>query len=140
MSSGKLEDGPADLVQIGASQTSRETLATLRDDGHIADLMDGYRLAVAVAIGFGRTPNLDSSRDRRTMFAVGNLDPDNSLREAIREIFPSCRLTPARALEDLAEQGIEILNDQYLTGTEFAFTEVIRGVQSANRLGDEGEL
>jgi len=48
-----------DLVQIGASTKSREVLERLRDSGYISDLMDGYRLAIAVAIGFGRSPRLD---------------------------------------------------------------------------------
>src|SRR3954465_14272798 len=102
-----------DLVQIGASAASREALDRLKENGHISDLMDGYRLAIAVAIGFGREPRLGIRGDRKTMFAVGNLDPDAAIRQAIGEIYPAVRSTPSRAAEDLAEQGLEILGDSF---------------------------
>jgi hypothetical protein len=120
-----------DLLQVGASVASREVLEKLREAGCIADLMDGYRLAIAIAIGFGRTPRLESGGDRKTMFAYGNLDPDSALREAIKEIYPSARETPARAAEDLAEQGLEIARDSF-NGEDFSFTELLARVKKAN--------
>jgi hypothetical protein len=126
-----------DLVQIGASQESREVLETLKDAGHIADLMDGYRLAIALAIGFGREPSL-AVRERKTMFAVGNLDPDNAIREAIREIYPQARTVPSRAAEDLAEQGLAIAKEKYLQGEDLSFAEILGAVQKANEFAIEG--
>jgi hypothetical protein len=120
-----------DLVQIGASKESREVLERLRDAGYIADLMDGYRLAIATAIGFGREPRTETDSDRKTMFAVGNLDPDSALRESIKEICPSFRDTPARAAEDLAEQGLEIAKESF-NGEEFSFADIIERVKKAN--------
>lgn len=124
-----------DLVQVGASSTSRETLIRLKDGGHIADFQDGYRLAISIAIGFGREPRLTSPEvERKTMFAVGNLDPDSSLREAIREIYPAARAIPARAAEDLAEQGLQIIKDR-MQGEDILFTELLEKVKSANASG-----
>lgn len=120
-----------DLVQVGASQESREVLERLREAGYIADLMDGYRLAIATAIGFGREPRADVESDRKTMFAVGNLDPDSALREAIKEIYPAFRATPARAAEDLAEQGMEIAKESF-NGEEFSFADILDRVKKAN--------
>lgn len=127
-----------DLVQIGASQESREVLEALKDAGHIGDYMDGYRLAIAIAIGFGREPNLSSRSERKTMFAVGNLDPDNALREAIREIYPKSRGLPSRAAEDLAEQGLMIARQKYLQGEDLSYAEIVSAVHKANELALEG--
>jgi hypothetical protein len=127
-----------DLVQIGASQASRDVLDVLQDAGHIADLMDGYRLAISVAVGFGREPNLVSRGERRTMFAVGNLDPDNAIREAIREIYPQAVAKPSRAAEDLAEQGLAIISEKYLQGEDLSFSDIVHGVRKANVLAAGG--
>lgn len=127
------QDKPAerDLVQIGASTSSRAVLERLKELGHIAELMDGYRLAIAVAIGFGRLPRSKVNVERKTMFAVGNLDPDGALKEAIREIYPAVRATPARAAEDLAEQGLEII-EQNFDGDSFSFSGIVSRVAGAN--------
>lgn len=126
-----------DLVQIGASQESRDVLDRLRDAGHIGDLMDGYRLAIALAIGLGREPNLTVRGERKTMFAVGNLDPDNALREAIREIYPQARAMPSRAAEDLAEQGLAIAGYKYFQGEDLSFAEMMSAVEKANELANQ---
>jgi hypothetical protein len=120
-----------DLVQVGVSQESREVLESLQSAGYIADLMDGFRLAIATAIGFGREPRENVDSDRKTTFAVGNLDPDSALREAIKEIYPAFRATPARAAEDLAEQGLEIAKESF-NGEEFSFSDIIDRVKKAN--------
>jgi hypothetical protein len=120
-----------DLVQVGASSASRDTLNRLKEAGHLGDLQDGYRLAIAVAIGFGREPRASSEAERKTMFAVGNLDPDSALREAIKEIYPPFRATPARAAEDLAEQGLQIIKDR-MQGDEILFSELLEKVKGAN--------
>src|SRR4051812_45719291 len=93
----------SDLVQVGAGPATRAVLEDLRDHGHISDLMDGYRLAIATAIAFARKPRPAERGERRTMFAAGNLDPDMSIRSAIAEIYPEARAWPYRAAEDLAE-------------------------------------
>jgi hypothetical protein len=120
-----------DLKQVGASQKSRDVLESLQEAGYISDFLDGYRLAIATAIGFGRKPRPDIDSDRKTMFAVGNLDPDSALREAIKEIYPDFRDIPARAAEDLAEQGLEIAKDSF-NGEEFSFADIIDRVKKAN--------
>jgi hypothetical protein len=127
----------SDLVQIGASARSREVLDQLQEHGHISDLMDGYRLAIAVAIGFGRTPRVGVRGDRKTMFAVGNLDPDSAIREAIVEIYPAARATPSRAAEDLAEQGLEIISESF-EGEDISLAELLARVRKANRSETSG--
>jgi len=135
MRSDEMPHVEKDLVQVGASSASRDILTRLKEAGHIADFQDGYRLAIAVAIGFGREPKLAASDvERKTMFAVGNLDPDSALREAIKEIYPPARAIPARAAEDLAEQGLQIIKDR-MQGDEILFTELLEKVKDANASG-----
>jgi len=125
----------SDLVQVGASTTTRSVLEGLRDNGHVAELMDGYRLAITTAIAFKRAPRHAARGERRTMFAAGNLDPDMSLRSAIVEIYPEARSWPYRAAEDLAEQGAEILKNS-MDGEELWFEDLMRRIEEVN-LGTE---
>jgi hypothetical protein len=128
----------SDLVQVGASNATRSVLEALRDNGHTAELMDGYRLAIATAIAFKRNPRHGARGERRTMFAAGNLDPDMSLRSAIVEIYQEARGWPYRAAEDLAEQGAQIIKGS-MDGEEIWFDDLMRRIEEVN-VGPEGDL
>jgi hypothetical protein len=106
-------------------------LEQMRECGHIVDLMDGYRLAIAIAIAFGREPRAVASSERRTMFAVGNLDQDSAIRETISEIYPAARAWPSRAAEDLAEQGLEVIDSSF-EGEDLSFADLMGRVREAN--------
>jgi hypothetical protein len=121
-----------DLVQVAATPAMRETLSQLQEHGHIADLVDGYRLGISVAIAFGREPGTSELSDRRTMFSTSTLDPDVSLRTAIAEIYPAMRGTPYRAAEDLASQGLQIIQAE-IEGEDIRYGELIERLQAANR-------
>lgn len=131
MSRTRGDAGDKDLVQVGASTRSRAILEELREVGHIGQLMDGYRLAIAVAIAFGRTPRMDTKESRPTMFAASSLDPDGSIRATINETCPDARGRPYRAAEDLAEQGLSIIKDS-MQGDELDLTGLLRRVEEAN--------
>lgn len=128
-----MPDQKADLQQIGWTAETRRVLNELKDAGHIAELVDGYRLGVAVACAFGCQPRLEGRGERRTTaYATATVDtPDLSLRTAIGEIFPEARATPYRAIEDLAEQGVEILARQ-MDGDDLSFTQLLSSVESAH--------
>lgn len=126
-----MADEITDLVQVGASAESRDILDQLKTHGHIADLMDGYRLGIATAIAFGREPREKASAERVTMFAAGNLDPEMAIRTAIAEIYPRARSWPYRAAEDLAEQGLEIVRDS-VDGEEIAYAKLVDRIEAAN--------
>jgi hypothetical protein len=102
----------------------------LQQVGHIADLLDGYRLCIAIACTYGMVPNVERTGEKRTtMFAANTLDtPDLALRTAISEIYPDVRDTPYRAAEDLAEQGVAVLRD-LLQGEDLRFTDLIQSVE-----------
>lgn len=130
-----MTDITSDIVQVGASTATRGVLEDLRDHGHVAELMDGYRLAISTAIAFKRSPRQTGRSERRTMFAAGNLDPDMSLRSAIVEIYPEARGWPYRAAEDLAEQGADVLKNS-MDGEELWFEDLMRRIEEVN-LGTE---
>ena len=132
-----MTEAVSDLVQVGANAATRSVLEDLRENGHVAEFMDGYRLAIATAIAFKRSPRQAARGERRTMFAAGNLDPDMSLRSAIVEIYPEARTWPYRAAEDLAEQGSEILKNS-MDGDEIWFEDLMRRIEEVN-LGMEHE-
>lgn len=129
--SGKTAAEKADLVQIGANTTTRATLDKLREHDHIADLMDGYRLGIAVAIAFGKEPDPRPVSERVTMFATGNLDPDMALKSAIAEIYPGVRTIPYRAAEDLAEKGCAIL-EEFFDGDDISYDSLMDRIVKAN--------
>lgn len=123
-----------DLAQIGWSPETRRVLQGLRDAGHFAEAVDGYRLAVAVACAFGLEPRLERpATPRQTAYNASAVDtPDLSLRTAIAEIFPSVKDVPYRAIEDLAEQGTEILAKQ-MEGDDLSLSKLITIVEDAQR-------
>ena len=120
-----------DLVQIGANATTRATLERLREHDHIAELQDGYRLGIAVAIAFGKEPDPKPVSERVTMFATGGLDPDMALKSAISEIYPNVRTTPYRAAEDLAEKGCAILEEAF-EGDVISYESLMERIAKAN--------
>jgi hypothetical protein len=122
---------PSDLVQVGVSAHSRQVLERMRDNGHIIDLIDGYRLGIAVAIAFGREPRASSNNERRTTFAIGSVDPDNAIRQTISEMYPEARMWPSRAAEDLAEQGLKVIGQSF-EGEDLSFADLSDRVRTAN--------
>ena len=123
-----------DLRQVGVSATSQAQLDEMQRQKLIGDQMDGYRLAVATAIAFGRSPRASPGSSRTTKYAAGNLDPDQELKTVIAEIYPDSKRTPYRALEDLAEQGLEILKAQ-TEGDAIWFGELVARLEAANSQG-----
>lgn len=126
-----MPDQGDDLRQVGASPASKALLEQLQRQGHVDDLMDGYRLAIAAAIAFGRTPKAQRGPGRTTMFAAGNLDPEQALRMVVAEIYPEAKSWPYRAAEDLAEQGIEILREAF-EGEQVWFGDLLERIESSN--------
>lgn len=121
----------ADVATVGANDATSQTLNELAELGHIAELSDGYRLGITVAISFGRAPRATERKGRKTMLSVSGLDPEGSIKAAVREIYPEARGWPYRAAEDLAEQGVEILKS-CMEGEELSFAEIMERLKEAN--------
>jgi hypothetical protein len=120
-----------DLVQLGASDATRRVLESLKNEGHIDTLLDGYRLGISVAIAFGKTPRRDQP-NRKTMFQTSSVDDvQRSIRTTIIELFPEATEWPYRAAEDLAEQGVAIVGES-MEGEEIWYGDLIDRIARAN--------
>ena len=113
----------SDIKQVGLSQQSAATLELLIEKNLIAQKLDGMRLAAAIAIDQGVNPfQNQESVDRTTSQAVSGLDEEGGMRLAVSEIYPHCSKIPARAIQDLIEQGLILIAHQYdIEKEEFSF-------------------
>jgi hypothetical protein len=120
-----------DVSQVYRSPETRAVLAELEGSGKVAAAVDGFRLAVSVAIAFGCTPNVDPTRrqNRENWIAASGLDTnDGALKTVVSELFPDAKSTPYRAIEDLGEQGAKILRDQ-MVGDDLDLTDLIQRME-----------
>jgi hypothetical protein len=129
----------ADIQQLGGSAELRGFLKELQNDGHISELVDGYRLCIAAACAFNSDPEPGRSYvGRNTMFAPTTLDtPDLAIRTALAELYPEHGATPYRVAEDLAEQGAKILKGLTVDG-DLRFTDLLDRIETTAERDDGG--
>lgn len=119
------EQAEEDLGQVGATPAMRSVLETLKDEGHVKDLVDAYRLCIALACAWNVEPNSSKSKNMTTMFAVNTLDTRAlDLRIAVSELYPEWATSPYRACQSLAEQGAAILKEE-MAGTSVSFADLV---------------
>ncbi len=119
-----------DLLQIGVSTSGQKVLDEMHDGGLVSEQMDAYRLAIATAIAFGRSPR-GTEGSWKTKYAVSGIDPQQDLKVIVAEIYPNFATTPYRAIQDLADQGLDIIGAQMEGGTIF-FGELVEKINKAN--------
>ena len=71
---------------IGLSAKGHAILVRLREDEFFAEMLDAYRFAIALGIAHGST--VDAKGSRQTIFNVGTLDPDQSIKNALKALHP----------------------------------------------------
>lgn len=120
--------GTSDKVQIGLSSETHEQLRRLREDGVFNDMLDAYRLGIALAIARGVIAPPETSFG--TIYQVSGVDPDGSLRNLIAGLYPELAETPSRAMERLAEVGVAELS-QLHEGGQLLFSELFRSVRDS---------
>jgi hypothetical protein len=86
---------------VGLSSTAHGILGQLREDGYFAEMQDAYRFAIALGIAHGQTREAKGSRT--TIFNVGTLDSDQSIKNALKALHPA----PDCAYYSLAERYAE---------------------------------
>jgi hypothetical protein len=106
----------AELINVGLSEAGNEKLDYLRERGHFAEKLDGYRFAVGLALAHGVIPR--EIAKRATFLNVGSLDPDQNLRRAVEALMPDEveKTTAYRLIERLADWGVEELYAQAQAG------------------------
>lgn len=93
-----------DIVTVGLTDKTHRMLQQLKEDGVFNEMRDGYRLGIALAVSSGVVAPEDISTG--TFLNAGSLDPDNTIRDVITELFPDVADKPYRHAERLAEAGV----------------------------------
>jgi len=106
----------AEPTTIGLSEGAHEKLKWLQEEQHFRELLDGYRFAIGLALAQGVEP--PEVQKRTTIFNVGTVDPDQSLRRSIEALMGDrVRDTSIyKMAERLAEWGVNELASQAKAG------------------------
>lgn len=106
----------AEPTTIGLSGDAHEKLKWLQEEQHFRELLDGYRFAIGLALAQGVEP--PEVQKRTTIFNVGTVDPDQSLKRSIEALMGD-RVREAstyKMAERLAEWGVNELASQARDG------------------------
>lgn len=107
----------AEPTTIGLSEGAHEKLKRLQEEKHFRELLDGYRFAIGLALAQGVEP--PEVQKRTTIFNVGTVDPDQSLKRSIEALMGD-RVRDAsiyKMAERLAEWGVNELASQAEAGS-----------------------
>ena len=109
----------AEPTTIGLSEGAHKKLKWLQEEQHFRELLDGYRFAIGLALAQGVEP--PEVQKRTTIFNVGTVDPDQSLKRSIEALMGDrARETSIyKMAERLAEWGVNELASQRRSSTGF---------------------
>ena len=95
-------------TMIGVAESTHAKLKRLKEDGHFREMADAYRFAIGLALAQGVIPPEVSAI---TVFSVGTIDPDYSIKTAIQAILAEQVDTVPiyRMAERLADWGVQEL-------------------------------
>lgn len=107
----------AEPTTIGLSESAHGKLKRLQEDGYFRELLDGYRFAIGLALAQRVEP--PDVQKRTTIFNVGTVDPDQSLKRAIEALMGSHVRDASiyKMAERLAEWGVNELASQAEEGS-----------------------
>ena len=119
-------------TMIGVSGATHAKLKRLKEDGHFSEMADAYRFAIGLALAQGITPPEISSQ---TVFSVATIDPDQSIKNAIRTILGDKveDIPIYKMAERLADWGIQELAAQADRG-EIDFVAIFEQLTAAGGL------
>lgn len=102
-------------TMIGLSERVHALLTQMKEDGHLSEMADGYRLGIALALAHGVMPG-DVPTPRKTVFSVATIDPDQEIAAAIRALSQLDGGSVYRLAERLAEWGVGELAARFAPG------------------------
>jgi hypothetical protein len=91
-------------TMIGLSEKAHALLSQMKEDNFLAEMADGYRLGIGLALAQGIEP--DDVPQRRTVFSVATIDPDQEIAAAIRALIDLKGGSVYRMAERLADWGV----------------------------------
>lgn len=99
---------------VGLSPAVKARLDALKDAGVVRELLDGYRLGLAVALAHGTAAPVLAGKT--TIFNVGTFDPGGHLYAAVEALREPVGEPVYASAERYAEWGIEELGRRLLDG------------------------
>lgn len=98
---------------IGLSEKAHGLVSQMKEDKHVAELADGYRLGIAIAISRGMLDPPEAGTPRKTVFSTATIDPDGDISIAIRSFVDLEGGSVYKMAERLADWGILELAKQF---------------------------
>ena len=92
-------------TMIGVGEKAHALLTRMKEDGHIAEMADGFRLGIGLALSLGIEP-AEEVPGRRTTFSVATVDPDKEIASAIRALMDLQGESVYKMAERLADWGV----------------------------------
>lgn len=114
MNDATIATGP-ERTQVRVSNKSHTILTQMKEDGYLAEMTDGYRLGIALALSMGVTPS-ELPTENRNFIAVSTLDPTGELAAAIRMLVNLEGQGVYGYAERLADWGIKEMQDRFKGG------------------------
>lgn len=102
-------------TQVRLSNKGHAILTQLKEDGYVAEMTDGYRLGIALALAMGAEPQ-ELTGETRTFIAVSTLDPTGEVAAAIRLLVKLDGQGVYGYAERLADWGIKELQERFKGG------------------------
>jgi hypothetical protein len=118
-----------DATTVGLTSKSHEKLKELKQNGVFKEMIDGYRFGIALAIAYENIAPEEIKTS--TIFNIGSLDPDDSIKKLIIEFFPEAAEKPYEFAERLAEWGVAEMGKMAESG-ELKFSDIFDKVQKLN--------
>lgn len=106
---------PSERTQVRLSNKAHTILTQMKEDGYLAEMTDGYRLGIALALSMGTTPK-ELSPENRNFIAVSTLDPTGELAAAIRMLVNLEGQGVYGYAERLADWGIKEMQERFKGG------------------------
>ena len=91
-------------TMIGLSDKAHALLSQMKEDNFLAEMADGYRLGIGLALAQGIEP--EDVPQKRTVFSVATIDPDQEIAAAIRALIDLKGTSVYRMAERLADWGV----------------------------------
>jgi hypothetical protein len=104
-----VDSADRDQRTVRLTDDAHAKLTQLKDSGIFGEMLDGYRMAIGIALAEGIIDSPENRRGR-TYLNAGSLDPDGVIRDVIVEMFPASEGSPYEIAERLAEAGIQVLS------------------------------
>lgn len=105
----------SERTQVRLSNKGHSILTQMKEDGYLAEMTDGYRLGIALALSMGAIPE-ELSTENRNFIAVSTLDPTGEIAAAIRILVNLEGQSVYGYAEKLADWGIKEMHERYKGG------------------------